>query len=90
MANKAVEKRDSTEVSRVDPADEPSAEWGWHGDYPRVTHIGGVVAIVVLLLMLWFTRDHLWVARVWIWLSVATVAISLVVDYRKRKFSWRR
>jgi len=90
VADKAVEKRDSTEVSRVDPAEEPSAEWGWHGEYPRTTRIGGVVAIIVMLLMLWFTRGHVWEARAWLWLSMAAVAVYLIVDYRKRKLSWRR
>ncbi len=33
VAGKAIEKR----PGEVDPRDEPSAEWGWHGSFPKAT-----------------------------------------------------
>lgn len=90
MASKTVEKRGGSEVTKVDPADEPSAEWGWHGSFPRATRVAGVASIIFLLLMLWFTRDLIWIAQVWIWIFIAWIAIGLAMDYRKHKLSWRR
>ena len=43
--SREVERR-RTEVARVDPADEPSAEWGWHGGFPKGTVAGGVVTVI--------------------------------------------
>ena len=36
----------------VDPRDEPSAEWGWHGSFPNGTRIAGVVCGIILLVLL--------------------------------------
>ena len=33
----------------MDPHDEPSAEWGWHGSFPRGKIIAGVVCILLLM-----------------------------------------
>ena len=38
--------RNSRELAKrpaVDPHDEPSAEWGWHGSFPRAKIIAGVI-----------------------------------------------
>jgi len=35
----------------VDPHDEPSAEWGWHGSFPNALRIAGVVSAIFLLVM---------------------------------------
>ncbi|MFR9805684.1 DUF2631 domain-containing protein [Pseudonocardia sp. RS010] len=42
----------SRELAKVDPADEPSAEWGWHGTFPKATSIAGIVVAIVLCLLL--------------------------------------
>lgn len=34
---------------RVDPEDEPSAEWGWHGTFPRGMLIAGWGSVIALL-----------------------------------------
>ena len=36
----------------MDPRDEPSAEWGWHGSFPNGTRIAGVVSGIILLVLL--------------------------------------
>jgi hypothetical protein len=36
----------------VSPEDEPSAEWGWHGGFPRGSVIAGWVSAIIILLML--------------------------------------
>ena len=44
--------RNSRELAQrpaVDPHDEPSAEWGWHGGFPRGKIIAGVVTILLLI-----------------------------------------
>ena len=35
----------------VDPQDEPSAEWGWHGSFPNGLRIAGVLVAILLLVM---------------------------------------
>jgi len=40
------------ELAKVDPADEPSAEWGWHGEFPKATSIAGVIVAILLPVIL--------------------------------------
>lgn len=40
-------RRNPTEITGVDPVDEPSAEWGWHGGFPKGTVFGGVVTVLL-------------------------------------------
>ena len=44
--------RRSAPRAGVDPHDEPSAEWGWHGTFPNATRIAGVVVAIILLVLL--------------------------------------
>ncbi len=47
--------RNSRELAKrpaVDPRDEPSAEWGWHGGFPHGELIAGWSVVVILLLFL--------------------------------------
>ena len=47
--------RNSRELEQrpaVDPHDEPSAEWGWSKENPRLIHIGGILAAIFMLCML--------------------------------------
>lgn len=36
----------------VDPNEEPSAEWGWHGTFPRAGPIAGWFTVLALFAML--------------------------------------
>jgi hypothetical protein len=44
-------KKDVHLPAAVDPEDEPSAEWGWHGGFPRGSVIMGWIAAIIILLM---------------------------------------
>ncbi|MPY99779.1 MAG: DUF2631 domain-containing protein [Actinophytocola sp.] len=75
--------------SQVDPRDEPSAEWGWHGSFPKATQITGWIIAFVLLAMLIGNHEgnveNLWLVGI----AVAIVG-ALVADIRRRRLSWRR
>jgi hypothetical protein len=38
--------RELAQRPEVDPAEEPSAEWGWHGGFPRGMIIAGWVVVM--------------------------------------------
>jgi hypothetical protein len=61
----------------VDPADEPSAEWGWHGSFPRTTRVAGWLSSAFLLLML-IGNHHDWLADAWL-IGLATIMISILL-----------
>lgn len=84
MASKAVEKR-----SEVDPRDEPSAEWGWHGGFPKASRIAGWFSVFALLIMLVGNHENN-TENVWLVGLGLFVAFLLVLDARKRRTSWRR
>lgn len=37
-------------------AEEPSAEWGWHGGFPRATNIAGWITAIALFAMIY--KNH--------------------------------
>ena len=89
MASKAVEKRTSAEVNAVDPADEPSAEWGWHGGFPRASRAAGWFSVFALLIIL-ITLSPQWIATSWLVVLIVGMVGGLLYDIRRRKLSWRR
>lgn len=76
-------------VAVRDPHAEPSAEWGWHGTFPRASLIGGWSIVVILLLMLIGNHagrvEDLWL----IGLALASAGALIWVQIRRRT-SWRR
>jgi hypothetical protein len=75
--------------SNVSPADEPSAEWGWHGSFPNLVQVMGWAIVAVLLLML--IGNHTGrVEDVYLVGLAAITAGLLVFDLRRRRTSWRR
>ena len=89
MAGKQLESRTRTAVSRVDTSDEPSAEWGWHGQFPRLTRLMGVLVALGLLAMLRGNhRGHIED----IWLVVLAVSLVAIIfrDSLRRRTSWRK
>jgi hypothetical protein len=74
---------------QVDPQDEPSAEWGWHGSFPRAVPIAGVItAIVFLLLMIGPYQSRLqdfWIVGI-VLLMLGMIAWGAV----KHRKAWRR
>jgi hypothetical protein len=84
VAGKTLEKR-----PEVDPRDEPSAKWGWHGTFPKAARVGGWVIAVVLLLMLKGNHENN-TENVWLVGLAALVVLLLVLDLRKRRTAWRK
>ncbi len=86
--------RNTRELARrpeADPADEPSAEWGWHGGFPRGMVIGGWVSVFILIVMN-FTNNNLTnnTANVWLIGLAVVMAIGLVMHSVRKRTSWRR
>ncbi len=84
--------RNSRELARrpaVDPTDEPSAEWGWHGGFPKGKVIGGVVSIIALLLFIPGAHQggtHL----LWLIGTALLIALLLVRGVVAQRNAWRR
>lgn len=81
--------RELAERHGVDPDDEPSVEWGWHGSFYRGKIIAGVICIVLLVVMIFGpyqsrTQD-LWL--IGIALLLAFMIWRTVVA---RRNAWRR
>lgn len=74
---------------QVDPRDEPSAEWGWHGSFPKATQAMGWSIVLMMLAMV--IGNHVGnVENFWLIGIAATIAGMLVADVRRRRLSWRR
>ncbi|MGI5995493.1 DUF2631 domain-containing protein [Saccharomonospora viridis] len=86
MAGKAVEKRTGTEV---DPRDEPSAEWGWHGSFPKATRAGALVAGILMFVMLYGNHQNRTEDIVLIVIG-ATLILGVLFDIRRSRTAWRR
>ena len=73
----------------VSPQDEPSAEWGWHGSFPRGRQIAGWFAAVACFLMLIGNQiGH--VEDIYLVLTGVTLVLLLIWDLSKRRNPWRR
>jgi hypothetical protein len=73
----------------VDPAEEPSAEWGWHGSFPKAKIAGAVLTVLALFAMAWGpyqsrTQD-LWLAGV-----ALLLLLGVAAQVRHGRRSWRR
>ena len=86
--------RKTRELARrpeVDPEDEPSVEWGWHGSFPRGSVIAGWVVVVILILFN-FTNNNLTnnTANVWLTCLAVAMAIGLIMHSIRQRNAWRR
>ena len=83
----------STEVERynddVDPAEVPSAKWGWSKINHRTWHIAGFLAIGFLLLMLHGNHTGK-VEDIFLLIFAGLGAIALIRDIWGRKRGWIR
>lgn len=82
--------RRSARRTGVDPRDEPSAEWGWHGSFPNGLRISGVVVAILLVVMLvgpYQSRTQ----DVWL-VPMALGLLGLIVwgSIKRRRDDWRR
>jgi Protein of unknown function (DUF2631) len=81
--------RELAQRPAVDPQDEPSAEWGWHGGFPRGEVIAGWACVVILLLFL--IGNHTGrVEDLWLIGVAAVMAVGLVLHSVRRRNAWRR
>ncbi len=86
--------RNTRELARrpaVDPHEEPSVGWGWHGDYPRGKVLAGWATVLALLAMN-FTNNNSsgHMANVWLTGLAIAMAIGLVMHSVRKRTSWRR
>jgi hypothetical protein len=84
VASKTVDKRPA-----VDPHDEPSVEWGWHGTFPKAIRIAGWFSAVALLLML-HGNHHGNTENVWLVGLALLLIFGLLRDLRKQRTAWRK
>lgn len=94
MASTELESKPS---QAIDPQDEPSAEWGWHGSFPKATQMAGWFSVFACLMMLIgnhggilsggdsFKTEDGWLVGVAI-----ALAAGLLWDLRRRRTAWRR
>lgn len=84
--------RNSGELAQrpaVDPQDEPSAEWGWHGSFPRGNMIAGASSVVILLLFLIGNHQGR-TEDIWLIGTAAVMAAALVYSALRKRNAWRR
>jgi uncharacterized protein DUF2631 len=89
VAGKAVQKRQKGDVETVDPRDEPSAEWGWHGGFPKASRIAGWASAILLLVMIYNNHENN-TENVWLVCIAVGIMIGLLLDLRRRRTAWRR
>ncbi|MBO0850336.1 MAG: DUF2631 domain-containing protein [Pseudonocardia sp.] len=82
-------KRNGRPPAKVDPEDEPSAEWGWHGGFPRGIIVAGWISTIIMLLML-IGNHQGHIEDVWLVVIAILMAGGLVRYTLKRRHSWRR
>jgi hypothetical protein len=84
--------RNTRELARrpaVDPQDEPSAEWGWHGGFPRGMMIAGWASVFILLVM--NIGNHTGrIENLWLTGIAIVMAIGLVLHSVRKRHAWRR
>jgi hypothetical protein len=84
--------RNSRELARrpaVDPQDEPSVEWGWHGGFPRGMMIAGWASVVILLLFTIGNHEGR-TEDLWLIGSAVVMALGLVLHSVRKRNAWRR
>ncbi|MGH3880925.1 MAG: DUF2631 domain-containing protein [Actinophytocola sp.] len=87
MAGSQLERRPST---TVDPVEEPSAEWGWHGRFPRGREIGGWISAIAMFVMAFVGNHVAETERLWL-LGFGVALVAALVGYRVRqRTAWRR
>jgi len=85
----ASNSREVAKSSAVSPDDEPSAEWGWHGGFPKGTVIGGVITIILCIAFIpgpYQSRTQ----DIWLILIAIGIALAIVGHVIRRRNAWRR
>jgi hypothetical protein len=87
VATSELEKRPA---GTVDIHEEPSAEWGWHGKFPRATQAAGWFSTAVLVVMALVGNHRGHVEVIWLLCIAAVMAIMLVRDLIQQRRSFTR
>ena len=87
MAGKELQKRPTT---AVDKHDEPSAEWGWHGSFPRGREIAGWICTIALFAMAFIGNHIAETERLWLLGIGAGIVIYLIWSRVRQRTAWRR
>ena len=84
-----VERPESEPAALPAPSDEPSAQWGWHGGFPRGSVIAGWIAAATMLLMLIGHSEGL-IPDIYL-SAIAIAMIGLLIRHQLRsRHPWRR
>jgi hypothetical protein len=83
--------RELAQRPAVDPHDEPSVDWGWHGGFPRGSMIMGWFSVLALLAMN-FTNNNFTnnTANVWLTGLAILMALGLIAHSVRKRTAWRR
>ncbi len=69
-----------------DPTYGPSAEWGWHGGFPRGLRIAGLVSVIVLFGLMYPHDQHLGQMHLlWLLGVAAVILIGIVLPTGRRR-----
>jgi hypothetical protein len=89
VASTELEKKPS---QAIDPAQEPSVEWGWHGGFPKGTQIAGWFSVFAVLMMLIGNHQgilsgggHFKTEDIWLVGVAVILAVGLLLDLRRRR-----
>jgi hypothetical protein len=74
----------------VDPHEEPSAQWGWHGRFPRGRQLGGWFTVVALVAMAFLGNEIAPTERLWLLGITALLVAGLIGERVLQRTSWRR
>lgn len=77
------------EASGIDPADEPSVGWGWHGQATKTFQIAGWFFALFLLLLI-FDNIETATATIFLCVSAGVVVFFLLTDLYRRHNKWHR
>jgi LPXTG-motif cell wall-anchored protein len=88
VASSEIEKRKAS-VPVVDPEEEPSAEWGWHGGFPKATIGAGIFCgIVMFLFLIGNHRGN--TENAYLVVIGLSLLIGVGIMIHRRRTSWRR
>ena len=89
MASTELEKQEHHPVVTPDPHDEPSVEWGWHGEFRLGTRIWGWFIVVACFGM--FIGNQIGhVEDIYLGLVGLITLGLLLLDIKKRRTAWRK
>jgi Protein of unknown function (DUF2631) len=85
----ARKSRELAQRPAVDPREEPSAEWGWHGSFARGKIIAGVVCILILVAFAFGPyQSHTYL--LWIIGAVLVLLFMIWRQVTSQRNAWRR